>query len=1847
MPPPFSRLAIVNRGEPAMRVIHAVRELNAQRVEQICVIALHTEAERDAMFVRHADEAVALSGGYLDLPDLERALREARADAAWVGWGFVAERPEFVDLCERLGIVFVGPDAAVMRLVGDKIAAKRLAEEAGVPVAPWSGGPVATVDEALRHAARIGFPLMIKAAAGGGGRGIRRVDAPDALPSAFDSAQAEAIQAFGDGTVLLEKLIAPARHIEVQIVADGQGAAWAVGLRDCSYQRRNQKVIEESSSPALTGDQEHEVMQAARRLALRAGYRNAGTVEFLYEPDTERFSFMEVNARLQVEHPVTEAVTGLDLVKLQLHIAAGGRLEGEPPPPTGHAVEARLNAEDPALGFAPAPGRIALLRLPTGPGVRVDTGVAEGDVIPAEFDSMIAKIIAWGEDRDEALARLRRAIADTMVVVDGGTTNQGFLLELLDRPEVRTGEVDTTWLDRLHLDGEIVPMRHADVALVQAAIVLAEEATAADRARFYALARRGRPQADADLVRTVDLRHRGQTYRLAVAQIALGRYRVTVDAEQIEVAIHRVGLHERRLEARGHAHRTLTSVQDADLVVEVDGVPHRIGRDDGGLVRNLAPAVVVSIPVVVGDEVHEGDVVAVVEAMKMESSLTAPFDGRVRQVLVGANVHVPAQAPLVQIEPLDGGAPPASGDRVDFTSPTPSAAEGCLEQMRRLEWLVLGYDVGPGEVERIMAGLHRACADPETHDSALAGEHRLLRMFADVRAVSRPRHDEADPETPWLRSPQEHLNTWLGSLDVEADKLPADFMALLRAALAHYGIDDLDRTPALEEACYRLHLAQERAQTARAVVVAILERRLEQAGQLAGHLDDGFREALDRLVAASDGRDPVVADLAREVRFRYFDAPVIAAATDRVYAEMAQHVAALAEDPARPDCEEHIAALVACPRPLAALLTARMRTAEPALQRRLVEATARRYYRVRALEDFEPARIGGHDLLLAQYPFQGRRRHLAAAYVDLDDVGAVAGAFASHAATLPDDDLAVLDLYAEHAAAAPTRDELAVILREALSGTPLPPALHRIVVAVARPERGRGMSAIDTFTFRHQPEGLVEDEVVRGLHPMMGHRLALWRLENFALERLASAEDVYAFHGVAHANAKDERLFALAEVRDVTPVRDEEGRIVALPELERILVEVLETIRGFQARRAPNKRLQWNRIQLYVWPVVELTPEEINVVMERLAPISLGLGIEHVLVGGRLREPDGVVRDRVLRFYTLVGEGVVVEVGDPSTEPLQPLDESARRIVAARRRGVLHPAEIVRLLAPVRANAGHPAGTFVEHDLDEDGALVPVDRPPATNEAGIIVGTIRNVTERYPEGMLRVILLGDPTRALGSLAEPECRRINAAIDMAEQLGVPLEWFALSAGAKIAMDSGTENMDWIADVLRRIVLFTQAGGEINVVVTGINVGAQPYWNAEATMLMHTRGILVMTPESAMVLTGKQALDYSGGVSADDNFGIGGYERIMGPNGQAQYWAPDLAGACRVLLAYYEHSYVAPGERFPRRAETSDPPERDVCLAEHRAPDSDLLYIGDVFADATNPERKKPFDIRSVMRAAIDRDHPPLERWAGMHEAEIAVVWDAHLGGWPVALIGIESRPLLRHGPIPADGPDQWTSGTLFPRAAKKIARAINAASGRRPVVVLANLAGFDGSPESMREWQLEYGAEIGRAVVNFDGPIVFCVVSRYHGGAFVVFSQKLNANLETVALEGAHASVIGGAPAAAVVFARDVEQAARRDERIAPLDELIATADGAERQRLRARRAALWSDVLAEKRGEFAAEFDAAHSVERAVRMGSVSRIVAPASLRPYLIDAVERGMQRALETPPVNGHARLADPLAR
>ena len=472
--------------------------------------------------------------------------------------------------------------------------------------------------------------------------------------------------------------------------------------------------------------------------------------------------------------------------------------------------------------------------------------------------------------------------------------------------------------------------------------------------------------------------------------------------------------------------------------------------------------------------------------------------------------------------------------------------------------------------------------------------------------------------------------------------------------------------------------------------------------------------------------------------------------------------------------------------------------------------------------------------------------------------------------------------------------------------------------------------------------------------------------------------------------------------------------------------------------------------------------------------------------------------------------------------------------------------------------------------------------------------------------MQRVAILSDPTQGLGNLAEPECRRINAALAYALEHRLPVEWFAVSSGALIAMDSGTENMDWIALTLRRLIEFTQAGGEVNIVVTGINVGGQPYWNAEATMLTHTKGILVMTPASAMVLTGKQALDFSGAVSADDNFGIGGYHRVMGPNGQAQYWAPSFPEACALLLRHYELTYVVPGERFPRRRPTTDPADRDVRSSPH----AELAGLAVHDGRRRVLGRAEPRTQAAVRHALGDAGRRRRRRrTARTVEGPRATATPRSSGTRPsaasrCACSGSSRTPSGRKGFVPADGPPAWTSGTLFPHSSRKTARAINAASGNRPLVVLANLSGFDGSPESMRRRQLEFGAEIGRAVTNFDGPIVFVVVSRYHGGAFVVFSKALNESMEIAAVEGSYASVIGGAPAAATVFARDVKQRTEADHACprgtrAPSPEPT----GAEATRLRTALTAITEQVRSEKLGEVADEFDAIHTIERALRVG--------------------------------------------
>ena len=1845
----FQRVAIVNRGEAAMRFIHAAREFRHEHNVPLRTIALFTEPDRQAMFVREADKAVFLgsaqfiapdthrsTSSYLDYNRLAEAMTSAHAEAVWVGWGFVAEHAAFADLCRGLGIVFIGPSGDVMRRLGDKIAAKRLAEESQIPVVPWSGGPVETLTDACSQAERLGFPILIKATAGGGGRGIRLVHTASELSRAFESARSEAFKAFGDPTLFLEKTVPNARHVEVQIIADQYGTTWAVGVRDCTIQRRHQKVLEEAPSPALSPQQDEELRQAAIRLSKAAGYCNAGTVEFLWEPQSHRFYFMEVNTRLQVEHPITECTTGLDLVKLQIQVARGKPLEGNCPKCIGHAVEVRLNAEDAENSFAAAPGRIEYFRAATGPGVRIDTGVAEGESIPAEFDSMIAKVIGYGRTRKEALSRLRRALQDSTIVIKGGTSNKAFLLEMLDRDEVQHGQVDVGWLDRLAAGGNHLCSTYADVALLYAAIDAHDTDLALEHAQFYASAAHGRPRVRSVIGRSHELRYRGQLYSLRTYRLSLEDYRIDVDGIQINAHLQPMGEFESWLTVCGSRFHIVSVMQGASARIEVNGVSHRVDRDDGGIVHAPMPAVVVSIAVKSGDMVAAGDRLAVLEAMKMETQLVAPISGKVRQVMTMPNVQVNPGAPLFQIEAVTDDRATPSRDRVTFGTSFLADNRGeapqsrCRESLKQLRQVMLGFDLGPIECARQFGTWSQNC--PADSEQIRRGEDEILNIFADICSLFQREPEVLHHTAGEEPSAEACLFSYLRMPSAGIEALPNYFVDALRRALAHYQVTPSDTSAKLKESLLWICKSHARMEQQAECIVDILDRRMRHIKTGETRADGLFRLLLDRIISITQESHPSVSELARELRYRYFDQTLFEQSRTRIYEEAENHLAYLTANPDAEDRQARIQALVQCPYLLAGVFARHFPTASSSLRHVMLEVLTRRYYRIRKLLNPNSSLADGYCYISDEYDYEGKRVHVFAIYASYDSFSTAASALLPVITDVPAEHDIVIDFYVCQPRKLPEPDDTEHELESILNQVRFARPIRRIVVSLGGVILGQRVSGMQFFTYRLTADGFKEEKLYRGLHPMMGKRLHLWRLSNFKIERLPSAEDVYLIHAVARDNPKDERLFAAAEVRDVTPVRDESGRIVQLPHLERMLMEALAAIRLFQSHRTPQERLFWNRVFLYVWPPLNLTQDELHEIVRKLAPVTQGLGLEQIVVRARIPNPaTGELRDMVVRISSPIANGLRITFRPADKlRALKPLTPYEQKVIRGRQRGMVYPYEIIHMLTPSAEDtrAEFPPGDFVEHDFDSQGHFVAVDRPYGQNRANIIVGIIRNVTARYPEGMTRVLLLGDPSRDLGALAEPECRLIIAGLDLAEEKGVPVEWFPISAGAKISMESGVENMDWIARVLKRLVQFTQAGGEVNLIINGINVGAQPYWNAEATMLMHTKGILVMTPKAAMVLTGKRALDYSGGISAEDNQGIGGYDRIMGVNGQAQYWARDVNEACHILFRHYEHTYVLPGERFPRPAATSDPIDRDVRFYPHNENGEEgFACVGEILSDETNPGRKKAFDIRKVMIAVIDQDHARLERWAGMRAAETAVVWDAHLGGYPVCLIGFESRAMARLGFVPADGPEQWSAGTLFPQSSKKVARAINAASNNRPVVLLANLSGFDGSPESMRRLQLEYGAEIGRAVVNFKGPIVFCVISRYHGGAYVVFSRALNEQLEVAALEGTYASVIGGAPAAAVVFAGEVEARARKDERLQALNLVMLRAEGSEKAKLRAQWKELFKVVHSEKLGEMASEFDRIHSVHRALSVGALHSIIPAASLRPYLIRAVERGMR--------------------
>ncbi len=465
----FKKILIANRGEIAVRILRACREMG------IASVAVYSDVDRTSLHVRHADEAYPIgaataSESYLNIGKMLDVARRSRAEAIHPGYGFLSENPQFAQACADAGVKFIGPTAAAMEMMGSKTRARQAMQAAGVPLVPGSARGL-ELGEMARLAGEVGYPVMLKAAAGGGGKGMRLVRSAGELESAFQAARSEAERAFGDGEVYLEKFIENPRHIEMQVLADEHGQTVYLGERECSIQRRHQKVLEESPSPIVGPEMRRQMGEVAVRVAQAAGYTNAGTVEFLVDQQ-KNFYFLEMNTRLQVEHPVTELITGLDLVHLQVRIAAGERLPFAQNDVLirGHAMECRIYAEDPDNNFFPSPGRITLLLTPAGPGIRRDSGMYEGWTVPLDYDPLLAKLIAYGTDRQQTIMRLRRALHEYFV--GGIKTNIPLFRRILRDPEFAAGKIDTGFLERLLARPEADPVRkdHGPVAAVAAGI---------------------------------------------------------------------------------------------------------------------------------------------------------------------------------------------------------------------------------------------------------------------------------------------------------------------------------------------------------------------------------------------------------------------------------------------------------------------------------------------------------------------------------------------------------------------------------------------------------------------------------------------------------------------------------------------------------------------------------------------------------------------------------------------------------------------------------------------------------------------------------------------------------------------------------------------------------------------------------------------------------------------------------------------------------------------------------------------------------------------------------------------------------------------------------------------------------------------------------------------------------------------------------------------------------------------------------------------------------------------------------------------------------------------------------
>lgn len=1775
----FGRIAILNRQEAALRCIRAIQDINACEGTQFEDVAFLPRCDRGSLVARIASRVVFLpsdtSSGYRVNKDLITLFKEHRIQAVWPGWGFDSENWQLADEIEKAGMVFLGPTAQAMRKLGDKIASKRTAETAKVPVIPWC---IIEKPSDLLQAAEIGFPLVLKASGGGGGRGIRIVHNFEHMEEAYRAVQNEA-----PGDIFAEKLILAGRHVEVQVLADMHGNVVSFGTRDCSLQRRRQKVIEEAPCSLLPADVLVRIETYSRILASAVGYRSAGTCEYLVDSEGNPY-FMEMNTRIQVEHTVTEEAYDVDLIREQIHVAQGHIIRVEEKRATGYCVEARVYAEDPSAGFIPSPGKIRQIHFGQGPGIRVDCGVGVGEEISPHFDAMIAKVMARGQTREEAFNRLARALEETRIHVEGGTTNLPFLRFLASNPAVHAGQLDTMLIERellkVYLD---FPEELRIPGMIAAGIC---EHRKRERESIANFATRPMITGAIDGAQMVHLEGAGGNFVAQIMRIGFKKYLFKTKNGYVTASWNDEGGDESLLEYAGRKYKISIETKASEWRMYVDSHFTVIRLMDRGVVRAPAPALVTAVHVQNGQEIHAGQRLFTLEAMKMELPVHATEDGHIEKIEVIPGSQVFAGGVLLRIRPNANESGTDLEVPVDIHFPSPRQA------LELLEGVMLGYDVGAPEQE--LAQRCFATASWEQFRDLVPNIFETIIHFATLAEVlsHQPRHI-IETGSKQLRSSRAILTDFIRRPNFNMHHLPTTLRQGLERILPLLGFFQLEES-SLHPLLFQLRRVLNLSDARKSACMTLLSFLYVHRNCLENP-PEKLRNALKILSIDSDGNSRQT-DLVETIRATLYDQPERVRTAQRIRA-MLQKITKESDwdkkELKKKIRHAHHSELVIL---------------HENLSFDSLELMAWAFWG-EMIQEQQIAAESPMPSLLLRIAFQRRdmerrfpdRKRFFCMLSSTDWRERIQSMLGSIAQSQADSLEIILDTIPEDS------DSICNFLNR------LPLECNDITCVDLK----RDLTRIFRSPIGH---AFVEETSLCGLHPAQAARFELWRFAEFQLTRI-ECEDVFLFHAKARSFPEDERLIAMTEVFDPEIRTDAQGRR-RFPSVSMAFRAACQAIRQQQSRRARNQRLHWNHLILGIYPLPQLESSEIMAIAEDLLPYTTRLGLEQVSVNtvfeNTLVETHGFHK---IKIRGRASEGISIDTNN-DLALVMPLREEERTEIKARRRGLNSPEAMLRILK--RDTQGRMTGKFTPYDVIRDpitGKFFPfVNESMSLTRCGTAFGILTLPCVGRPEGLSRVVILSNPLHNMGSLAEPECSRIIAALDLAQKLELGVLWVPISAGAHIDFDSGTENLDWTARVLRRIVEFTETGGRIDILISGINVGAQSYFDAEATMTITTKGFLVMTQEGAMVLTGKRALDFSGAVSAEDNFGIGGFERIMGPTGQAQALVRDIAAGHQLLTLHAE--LVTPG---PNRAlvvmDTTDPTDRDICQYPYPARfGHDFHYVGDIFSEEHNPGRKKPFSVQPVMQAVRDADAVWLERWSAMVDgAEGVVVTETRVGGIPVGMIGVEAMGFPRVGVLPPDGPDNWTPATLFPRGSYKIARALSAFSGQIPAVIFANLSGFDGSPESLRSWQLIHGADIGRALVKFQGPVLLVVLSRYHGGAYVVFSTALNPNMEAIAVTGSYASVIGGAAAAAVVFDSAISADVEKNPEVAQLRKMMETASGKDRIRLESQLEELRCKLKIQLQKETAERFDRVHSVQRAARVGSLKTVIEPFQLRPYII----------------------------